>query len=51
MSTTNYDDLLGLAESSLAVTAVVSTVLSTTLTDFFYIAKGRVVISLCKLVK
>ncbi len=33
MSMMNYDELLGLAESSLAVTAVVSTVLSTTLTD------------------
>lgn len=33
MSMMNYDELLGLAESSLAVTAVVSTVPSTTLTD------------------
>ena len=33
MSMMNYDELLGLAESSLAVTAVVSTVPNTTLTD------------------
>ena len=30
---TNYDDLLGLVDSSLVMTAVVSTAPSTTLTD------------------